>query len=197
MIRRPPRSTLFPYTTLFRSEPPLLAPEPAHQATQLRLALMRHGAGVHDGQVRHGGIVHQHGALVGERLAHDLRVVLVRLAAEGVEVDVHGRIVMPTSTVHTCSLSPAPLRSSRSTPRSSSARPSENARPVPTATANSVGAVVPEPNGIRPPRTPNRIGAREPTSAPADQLHVSNAPAPASDQERHAIAAGEIGRAHV
>src|SRR2546427_950905 len=55
MIRRPPRSTLFPYTTLFRSEPPLLAPEPAHQATQLRLALMRHGTGVHDGQVRHGG----------------------------------------------------------------------------------------------------------------------------------------------
>src|SRR2546427_5475420 len=28
MIRRPPRSTLFPYTTLFRSFP--LRPEPAH-----------------------------------------------------------------------------------------------------------------------------------------------------------------------
>src|SRR3712207_7951987 len=27
MIRRPPRSTLFPYTTLFRSESELLAPE--------------------------------------------------------------------------------------------------------------------------------------------------------------------------
>src|SRR5256885_9555018 len=26
MIRRPPRSTLFPYTTLFRSEPTLLSP---------------------------------------------------------------------------------------------------------------------------------------------------------------------------
>src|SRR3712207_8348557 len=26
MIRRPPRSTLFPYTTLFRSGPPLLTP---------------------------------------------------------------------------------------------------------------------------------------------------------------------------
>src|SRR3712207_8330082 len=25
MIRRPPRSTLFPYTTLFRSQPPILA----------------------------------------------------------------------------------------------------------------------------------------------------------------------------
>src|SRR5688572_32948898 len=32
MIRRPPRSTLFPYTTLFRSRPdtPLLRPQSAH-----------------------------------------------------------------------------------------------------------------------------------------------------------------------
>src|SRR3712207_6468387 len=29
MIRRPPRSTLFPYTTLFRSGPPLRRPPPA------------------------------------------------------------------------------------------------------------------------------------------------------------------------
>src|SRR5258708_29837065 len=28
MIRRPPRSTLFPYTTLFRSHPPQRAPPP-------------------------------------------------------------------------------------------------------------------------------------------------------------------------
>src|SRR3712207_9561432 len=28
MIRRPPRSTLFPYTTLFRSQPVLLPPPP-------------------------------------------------------------------------------------------------------------------------------------------------------------------------
>src|SRR3712207_8242614 len=28
MIRRPPRSTLFPYTTLFRSDPPVLRGEP-------------------------------------------------------------------------------------------------------------------------------------------------------------------------
>src|SRR4051812_49706209 len=36
MIRRPPRSTLFPYTTLFRSEPrspPRVVPEPAHPGT--------------------------------------------------------------------------------------------------------------------------------------------------------------------
>src|SRR5437867_10546046 len=30
MIRRPPRSTLFPYTTLFRSEFPLKEPRPAN-----------------------------------------------------------------------------------------------------------------------------------------------------------------------
>src|SRR3712207_6973177 len=28
MIRRPPRSTLFPYTTLFRSDPPVMVPVP-------------------------------------------------------------------------------------------------------------------------------------------------------------------------
>src|SRR5256885_17056500 len=28
MIRRPPRSTLFPYTTLFRSQRPLMPPNP-------------------------------------------------------------------------------------------------------------------------------------------------------------------------
>src|SRR3712207_6883551 len=31
MIRRPPRSTLFPYTTLFRSEPPREQQEPAER----------------------------------------------------------------------------------------------------------------------------------------------------------------------
>src|SRR6266581_6049791 len=40
MIRRPPRSTLFPYTTLFRSEPCLVGGRPsegaAHVAEQLR-----------------------------------------------------------------------------------------------------------------------------------------------------------------
>src|SRR2546427_11508580 len=43
MIRRPPRSTLFPYTTLFRSlpfgrQPPLL--EPARQLGELVLAFL-------------------------------------------------------------------------------------------------------------------------------------------------------------
>src|SRR5688572_31602855 len=31
MIRRPPRSTLFPYTTLFRSEPPPIGEEATHR----------------------------------------------------------------------------------------------------------------------------------------------------------------------
>src|SRR5204863_1279477 len=44
MIRRPPRSTLFPYTTLFRSSAPRtpgLAPDGYHAAARLR---HRHGA---------------------------------------------------------------------------------------------------------------------------------------------------------
>src|SRR5436853_2303989 len=34
MIRRPPRSTLFPYTTLFRSARPAPRPDPRHPTTQ-------------------------------------------------------------------------------------------------------------------------------------------------------------------
>src|SRR6266498_4558481 len=40
MIRRPPRSTLFPYTTLFRSSPRWSAP--ASQSTSARSATQRH-----------------------------------------------------------------------------------------------------------------------------------------------------------
>src|SRR5260370_21072728 len=36
MIRRPPRSTLFPYTTLFRSHPPVSALKPAETGSALR-----------------------------------------------------------------------------------------------------------------------------------------------------------------
>src|SRR5471030_805395 len=35
MIRRPPRSTLFPYTTLFRSRPPLLSPRASTLASAI------------------------------------------------------------------------------------------------------------------------------------------------------------------
>src|SRR5438034_1817548 len=160
--------------------------EPAYQAPEFRLALVGYRAGIHDREVRGSRVVHHDDALVRERLTHERRVVLVGLAAEGMEVDVHGRTVSPTSTVHTRSMSPPPRRSSRSRPRSMSARPCANARPVPSDPATSVRALVPGPNGICPPRAPRRIGIRrEPNSAPADQLHVSNAPTPARDQERH------------
>src|SRR2546422_4980645 len=47
MIRRPPRSTLFPYTTLFRSP----APELGAGAGQLRDRIDRRGRGGHPGRV--------------------------------------------------------------------------------------------------------------------------------------------------
>src|SRR2546423_10753568 len=37
MIRRPPRSTLFPYTTLFRSQRGVRVPQPARSAGELIL----------------------------------------------------------------------------------------------------------------------------------------------------------------
>src|SRR5205807_1607960 len=164
-----------------------LACQATHEAPQLRLALARDGARVHHRDIRRRGIVHHRRPLVGKRLLHEGRVVLVCFTAERMEVDVHGRTVMPTSAVHTRSVSPPPRRSSRSTPTSRRARPWANARPVPAAAANSVGAVGPGPNGIWPPRAPNRSGIRpELISVPADQLQVSNAPAPARAQPRHA-----------
>src|SRR5256885_4409422 len=164
-----------------------LAPQVAHQSAQLGLALVGDGAGVDHREIRRRGVVHHGRPLVGERLHDQGRVVLVRFAAERVEVDVHGRTVIPTRAVHTRSVSPPPRRSSRSTPTSSRARPWANARPLPAAAANSVGAVGPGPNGSWPPRTPNRNGMRpEPISAPADQLQVSNAPVPARAHPRHA-----------
>src|SRR5256885_11828212 len=56
MIRRPPRSTLFPYTTLFRSEHELLA----------RIQLALHLVGRHV-----GAVVHRLRADAAERLVVD------------------------------------------------------------------------------------------------------------------------------
>src|SRR5438105_12877954 len=47
MIRRPPRSTLFPYTTLFRSRAPecrggFVTDEPAARAAELRAQIAQH-----------------------------------------------------------------------------------------------------------------------------------------------------------
>src|SRR3712207_8481526 len=51
MIRRPPRSTLFPYTTLFRSPAALLARKPGEEIAlvvdaQLRLAELGHARAI-------------------------------------------------------------------------------------------------------------------------------------------------------
>src|SRR5256885_8215528 len=43
MIRRPPRSTLFPYTTLFRSRPDLAHDLSGLRRESIRLALQRNG----------------------------------------------------------------------------------------------------------------------------------------------------------
>src|SRR2546425_2634489 len=59
MIRRPPRSTLFPYTTLFRSRESLApAPLPAERARRLlpdSADLRRRGGGAHRGRSAHAG----------------------------------------------------------------------------------------------------------------------------------------------
>src|SRR5256885_3327196 len=47
MIRRPPRSTLFPYTTLFRSVEPR-APEGEHLFEAIRAVAQRMGLAIHD-----------------------------------------------------------------------------------------------------------------------------------------------------
>src|SRR2546426_5894242 len=64
MIRRPPRSTLFPYTTLFRSRIPILRKRRAHSTQHPnhaarfdhRRRALRHGAGLaRRGRQRLGG----------------------------------------------------------------------------------------------------------------------------------------------
>src|SRR2546428_9757252 len=58
MIRRPPRSTLFPYTTLFRSAAPTPAPSrapsrrPVEEAMHIRLLPAPHGGARPAGTVR-------------------------------------------------------------------------------------------------------------------------------------------------
>src|SRR3712207_7291241 len=53
MIRRPPRSTLFPYTTLFRSEPAVAVGHRAHGGGDLRLR--PHVAGQRHARTVEGG----------------------------------------------------------------------------------------------------------------------------------------------
>src|SRR5438445_2049256 len=53
-MRRPPTSTLFPYTTLFRSSPPLTVRE---RHLPLRYALRDHDGGRREDGVRRPGVV--------------------------------------------------------------------------------------------------------------------------------------------
>src|SRR3712207_9162164 len=59
MIRRPPRSTLFPYTTLFRSQPGLLPtaehPGRLHRVVAAEEERPQDAAGLGVGQLRRGG----------------------------------------------------------------------------------------------------------------------------------------------
>src|SRR3712207_7392236 len=71
MIRRPPRSTLFPYTTLFRS----LGPLSRGVDGCVRLGVERRAAGEGAAEVFHGLLVAGHRALVA--LRDDPRHVLL------------------------------------------------------------------------------------------------------------------------
>src|ERR1035438_8050223 len=67
MIRRPPRSTLFPYTTLFRSVVDLVfqGQAPLHEVRRMKLAIGDRGdgnrgkTGIRAGERRGAGIVHR------------------------------------------------------------------------------------------------------------------------------------------
>src|SRR2546430_9977017 len=80
MIRRPPRSTLFPYTTLFRSEDDARTP---HEARPLEAAQDPQLVGALGGSVlvervvpavrERADLVAERAQLVGEVLAHEAR----------------------------------------------------------------------------------------------------------------------------
>src|SRR3712207_7897452 len=75
MIRRPPRSTLFPYTTLFRSHAAVVEVDPETGKVDLvrYLAVDDCGPAINpnliEGQV-HGGIVHGVGQALFEQVAY-------------------------------------------------------------------------------------------------------------------------------
>src|SRR2546425_9017859 len=71
MIRRPPRSTLFPYTTLFRSAPDYRRPQTPNRGTRKETRCgSRPGfrAGAHGCNLRLGRIAHQHRPSFGRNL---------------------------------------------------------------------------------------------------------------------------------
>src|SRR3712207_8553448 len=95
MIRRPPRSTLFPYTTLFRSNPSDLGSNPSRPMLEGRL---------HRSAVRLVVDVREHPA--GERQ------LLLERGAVGVErgeQTVQGRVEVGRSEEHTSELPVTPI----------------------------------------------------------------------------------------
>src|SRR6201995_6080211 len=52
MIRRPPRSTLFPYTTLFRSVPAASSPLPHGNSRQPKIAVFGHRSEEHTSELQ-------------------------------------------------------------------------------------------------------------------------------------------------
>src|SRR3712207_6891369 len=77
MIRRPPRSTLFPYTTLFRS---LAAPDVVHQDG--KAALLAVDAGDEVADLVGDEVVDAHGDAATSRLVDERRRLLDRLRSE-------------------------------------------------------------------------------------------------------------------
>src|SRR3712207_8498285 len=74
MIRRPPRSTLFPYTTLFRSRPVAVAARPAGCGPELpALATVPAGDGAGDGRRGAGDAALDGAQSGGPRLIHRRR----------------------------------------------------------------------------------------------------------------------------
>src|SRR3712207_9120117 len=76
MIRRPPRSTLFPYTTLFRSEDALLAEELLADAKERAEHVMLVDLGRNDiGRVAEIGTVQLENFMEVERYSHVMHIV--------------------------------------------------------------------------------------------------------------------------
>src|SRR3712207_9425001 len=79
MIRRPPRSTLFPYTTLFRSEDLTMEPSLAEswETSEDQLSwtfTLREGVTFHDGsEFDSADVVYSHTRLINEELSNSFR----------------------------------------------------------------------------------------------------------------------------
>src|SRR5438034_3329914 len=99
MIRRPPRSTLFPYTTLFRSE----APVPLVERRQVRLALgARSPPGGRDRSEEHTSELQSHSDLVCRLLLEKKKKKLTPSTTQ----QKHGTIQMMSAQVSHRTLRP-------------------------------------------------------------------------------------------